>query len=70
LPPHLLQEVHRFFEDYKKLEGKDVVVHEFQSKEVAHKIIQDALALYDKTFKPKLGPLMENLVIPETTSRE
>lgn len=69
LPPHLLDEVHRFFEDYKKLEGKDVVVQDFRPKEVAHQIIKDAFALYDKTFKPKIEPMMQGLVIPEEKPR-
>jgi inorganic pyrophosphatase len=29
LPQHILMQVHRFFEDYKKLENKEVKVKEF-----------------------------------------
>ena len=39
LPPHITMQVKRFFEDYKKLEHKDVVVNEFQGKEKAYQII-------------------------------
>jgi inorganic pyrophosphatase len=40
LPPHLMKEVHRFFEDYKKLENKEVKVEDFLGKEDAMLFIQ------------------------------
>ena len=36
----------RFFEDYKKNENKVVVVDEFLGREDAHRIIQEAMDLY------------------------
>jgi inorganic pyrophosphatase len=51
LPPHLVKEVHRFFEDYKKLENKEVIVEDFLGKEDAMRIINESIALYDKTFR-------------------
>ncbi len=47
-PPHTLKMLRRFFEDYKKLEGKEVAVDEIQPAEKAYGIIDAALARYDK----------------------
>jgi inorganic pyrophosphatase len=40
-----------FFEEYKKLEKKTVVVDEFQEKVKAHNIINQAIERYRNTFK-------------------
>lgn len=48
LPPHTIVELRRFFEDYKKLEHKQVVVEEFLGRDEAYKIINDAVELYAK----------------------
>ena len=46
LPPHTSVELKRFFEDYKKLEQKEVLVKDFLGKEKAYKIIEDSISLY------------------------
>jgi inorganic pyrophosphatase len=50
LPQHFLSEMRSFFEDYKKLEKKTVVVEEFQGREEALQIIDQALIDYKNTF--------------------
>jgi inorganic pyrophosphatase len=51
LPTHFFAELRNFFEEYKKLEKKTVVVDEFQEKEKAHNIINQAIERYRNTFK-------------------
>lgn len=50
LPKHFFDELRHFFEEYKKLENKTVVVEEFQGKATAQKIIADAVAYYKEVF--------------------
>jgi inorganic pyrophosphatase len=51
LPPHTLLELRRFFEDYKKLENKEVIVEQFLGREHAYGIIKESISLYDATFR-------------------
>ena len=51
LPKHFFDELRHFFEEYKKLEKKMVVVEEFGDKTTALKIVQDAINFYDETFR-------------------
>ncbi|WP_018344477.1 inorganic diphosphatase [Cytophaga aurantiaca] len=51
LPPHTILEVQRFFEDYKKLENKKVVVEDFLGREEAFRIVNESIELYNTTFK-------------------
>jgi inorganic pyrophosphatase len=46
LPAHQLREIRRFFEDYKVLENKQVVVEDLLGPSDAFRIISDALDLY------------------------
>ena len=50
LPQHFLSEMRSFFEDYKKLEKKTVVVEDFQGREEALRIIDQAFMDYKTTF--------------------
>jgi inorganic pyrophosphatase len=50
LPQHFKSEIKNFFEDYKKLEHKKVVVEEILNNEVAKKIIMESLDMYKKLF--------------------
>jgi inorganic pyrophosphatase len=47
LPPHTVVELRRFFEDYKKLEQKEVLVKDFLGKEKAYLIIEESIRLYE-----------------------
>ena len=50
LPPHTTVQLQRFFEDYKKLEHKNVVVEKIVGKEEAFKIVNESIERYNRTF--------------------
>ena len=50
LPKHFIAVLRNYFEQYKVLENKKVVIDEFQQKEAAYKVIEDAIALYKTNF--------------------
>jgi inorganic pyrophosphatase len=50
LPKHFFDELRHFFEEYKKLENKTVVVEEFGDKAMALKVIQDSINFYKENF--------------------
>lgn len=50
LPEHRLKELKRFFEDYKVLENKEVVVENFLGPKEAKEIINEAKSLYGEKF--------------------
>ena len=50
IPVHTINQVRRFFEDYKKLEHKEVVVEDFLRKDEAFRIIRESIQLYKDTF--------------------
>ena len=51
LPNHFISEMRSFFEDYKKLENKTVVVEDFMDKTLAHKILHESFELYKANFE-------------------
>ena len=50
LPSHFISELKSFFEDYKKLENKKVVVEDFLDRHMAIKILEESFVLYNQTF--------------------
>jgi inorganic pyrophosphatase len=54
LPAHVLRQVRRFFEDYKVLEHKQVVVQDLLGPEEALAIIREALELYRRLRRGEL----------------
>jgi len=50
LPNHFLNELRHFFEEYKALENKTVVVEDFENKARAMTIIEEAIQFYKDTF--------------------
>ena len=50
LPKHFFDELRHFFEEYKKLENKTVVVEDFGDKAQALSIIEEAISFYKTTF--------------------
>jgi inorganic pyrophosphatase len=51
LPQHFLLELRNFFEQYKALENKKVAIDNFQDKDTACKVIDDAINYYKEIFK-------------------
>jgi inorganic pyrophosphatase len=54
LPEHKLREIQRFFEDYKALEHKEVVVEGMQERDEALKILRDGLVMYRQLRRGEL----------------
>lgn len=50
MPDHFFKELRQFFEEYKKLENKKVLVEDFGNKTVATQIISEAIEFYKKSF--------------------
>ena len=46
LPKHVIREMRRFFQDYKVLEGKEVVVDEPLGPDDGLRILREAIAAY------------------------
>jgi inorganic pyrophosphatase len=54
LPSHVLREIRRFFEDYKVLEHKQVVVEDLLGPQDALRLIREALVLYQQLRRGEL----------------
>jgi inorganic pyrophosphatase len=50
LPAHFISELKNFFEEYKKLENKSVLVEDFMDKRTAIQILKQSIDLYKKHF--------------------
>ena len=58
LPLHRLSELRRFFEDYKKLEHKEVLVQDFFGPEETFRVITDYMEIYrqqEEMLRNKFG---------------
>src|SRR6476469_4736139 len=51
LPKHFFDELRHFFQEYKTLENKTVVVEEFGDKATALRIIEEAIQFYTENFR-------------------
>lgn len=50
LPRHFISELKNYFEQYKVLENKQVQIEEFQDKDIAFQIINEAIEFYKQKF--------------------
>jgi inorganic pyrophosphatase len=50
LPPHFISELKNFFEEYKRLENKNVLVENFMDKRTAIQILKESIEMYNQHF--------------------
>lgn len=55
LPDHTLRQIQRFFQDYKLLENKQVVVDDFMGPDEAADVVREALDLYRRLRRGELS---------------
>lgn len=54
LAPHFIAELRHFFEEYKRLENKEVKIEEFQGARLAKKILSHSFNDYKDKIEPQL----------------
>lgn len=50
MPRHFMNELRNYFEQYKVLENKQVQIEDFQNKEIAYQVIEEAIEFYKQKF--------------------
>ena len=55
LPKHFISVLRNYFEQYKVLENKEVVIEDFQDKNIAYRIIRESIELYKEKFAQHAG---------------
>lgn len=50
VPPHYLSVLRNYFEQYKVLENKEVIINDFQNKKQAFEIIRESIETYRNKF--------------------
>jgi inorganic pyrophosphatase len=70
LPEHTLNELQRFFEDYKALEHKNVRIERFLGRIDAQNIITKSLQLYKDSFAPDGSKRPDAPVLPHELTPE
>ncbi len=61
IPAHRLRELQRFFQDYKTLENKKVLVSAPQGRSAGLQVLRDAIELYDRERERLVGPSAPSL---------
>jgi len=69
LPSHLERQIRRFFEDYKTLEGKRVVVDRFLGADAARQVLAEAIGFYREQADRLISAAAAEPVTPWSSNR-
>ncbi|HVI96856.1 MAG TPA: inorganic diphosphatase, partial [Anaeromyxobacter sp.] len=69
IPAHRLRELQRFFQDYKTLENKKVLVAAPQGRSEGLRVLRDGIKLYDQERDRLRGPSLQPVPPPRSTRR-